>query len=222
MNVNDPREEILDQVEIRDKALALRVSGVAIQAHAHTALGDTIHDDSQRGQFSGRAVGLERHFLAQVGGEDAQFIHGPCDLVDGLFARDVTMKLVGEHSQDVAAHVVAELQMRFGRLNGCPEFVRLRPVHTLATGDAHDMHGTVGESLLDFGTLGRTECQLDAMRVIRAGSQFDTVHTGLTAVGDQRGDVPILPPRVCRQAEPHFRLGRWLGRPQRRWSQPAQ
>jgi hypothetical protein len=42
-------------------------------------------------------VRFERHFLAQVDGEKAQLIHSPRDLLDGLFARNIAVELVGKY-----------------------------------------------------------------------------------------------------------------------------
>ncbi len=108
---------------------ALGVARVAVQPDADAGLGHPVHDRADRGQFAGRAVGLQRHLLAEAGGRGAQLFNARaiCSIV---CSRGRRVELVRKHAEHVAAHVVAELEMRLDAsiaalsCSGCGQSIR--------------------------------------------------------------------------------------------------
>ena len=71
-------------------------------------------------EFAGRAIGHQRQLLAQFGGEDAQVVDRPGDLLDGILVWDIGVALIGEDPSHVAADAAAEHQMGLRNLDGRP------------------------------------------------------------------------------------------------------
>ena len=141
---------------------------------------------------------FQANLLAETLGVLADFVQRFADLFDRLLALHVGMEVVRPDFHAGAADVVAQLNERFGRLDGLLQVGGIGVVELLGAADADASDASVGKVLADFLPLIVVERRFDAVLVRRP--QFDAQHAGLLAIGQQRRQVPVLAPLVGDQA----------------------
>jgi hypothetical protein len=154
-----------------------------VQLDAYATLVHSLHDLVGRDEVAGGAVVFDADALAVVG----------CDLADGVEALGpARWFFFGHYTRDLAADVLAELDVGDGNVDNFGEARGVGVVEVLGGGDAGDLRQAIGEGGFHFAALSVGESDLNAMGVVGAGSQLDA--EGLGAIADQGRDVPIDAP----------------------------
>ncbi len=111
------------------------------------------------------------------------------------------MEVVGEDANTGGADVAAQLDVGLGVFDRGFERGRVRGIEAGRASDADHVDRAVGKKPLDLAAPALTDIGLDAVLVLGRGSHLDPQGFGLSAVGDDGGDVPLASPLVGRKAE---------------------
>src|SRR5690606_6964253 len=159
---------------------------VGVPADLHGRLGhlikDRLHD---RDILSQMPMHFHADQLSIILRKPSHLIKRGGDLCDGLLSGNSLWQRIRLYLESGCADIMAELDVFLGAFDVFFEFGGIRAVVLIVTPIAEASDCATRKASLYLHTLGRGEVGLDRVRMLSA--KFYSQHSGLFAVGDQRG-----------------------------------